>query len=50
MDEVTKLERMLEVNRALKERFAREEARILRLLKQAKQAKMKGVNERGTRA
>jgi len=36
MDEVTKYERMLEVVKKLKVRYAMEEARLIRLLKQAK--------------
>ena len=47
MDEVARLERMLEVTRSLKARFAEREAHLVRLLKQAK---MKKVNNHGTRS
>jgi len=47
MDEVTRLERMLEITRSLKARFAEREAHLVRLLKQAK---MKKVKEHGTRS
>ncbi|MBO8175748.1 MAG: hypothetical protein H0Z18_10870 [Thermococcus sp.] len=41
MDEITRLEKLLEISRKLKERFARREAYYLRLLKQAKMREVK---------
>lgn len=38
LDEITRLERMLHIVRRLKERYTKEEARLLRLLKQKKMA------------
>jgi len=36
VDEITRLEKMLHIAKKLKERYAKEEARLLRLLKQKK--------------
>ena len=36
LDEITRLERMLNITKRLKERYTKEEARLLRLLKQKK--------------
>lgn len=47
MDKVRMLERKLDVIRELKVRIAREEARLLRLLKQAKEVRAHGRNAKG---
>ncbi|WP_199920072.1 hypothetical protein [Thermococcus piezophilus] len=47
MDKVRMPERKLDVIRELKVRIAREEARLLRLLKQAKEVRAHGRNAKG---